>query len=109
MNPRLYDSAAMSRIGAGEKYGHGFSASLNASLEALRLYRLNLTEETAWKLIRRFVGPQCPMAAEDAITCVNLMDAEMQCVIQRDGATVFVIRRNEVTLDSESVPPWRPA
>lgn len=109
MKPRLYDSAAMSRIGAGEQYGHGFSASLNASLEALRLYRLNLTEETAWKLIRRFVGPRCPASAEDAITCVNLMGAEMQCVIQRDGSTVFVIRRNDVTLDSESVPPWKPS
>lgn len=105
MKARLYDSAAMAKIGASEKYGHGFSASLDASLEALRLDRLSLIEETAWNLVRRFVGPRCPLDAVDALTCVNLMGAEIRSVTYpSSGRIEFCILRGEEIVDSESVP-----
>lgn len=104
VKPRLYDSGALAKIGTEV---HGFRGTLDAALESMRMDRLKLTEETAWKLVRRFVGPRCPAAAEDALTCVNLMGAEMVCIDHRDGASIFVIRRGIEHLDSEQVPDWR--
>lgn len=85
----------------------GLMAELNESMESMRVNRLNIIEQSAWKLIRRFIGPRCPLNAVDAITCVNLMDAEMVCVSNPDGTETFIIRRGCNVVDSEDVPDWR--
>lgn len=107
MKPRLYDSAAMAKIGDEvRRDSAGFRANLEAALASMRVARLNALESASWRLIRRFVGPRCPSDAADALTCVNLMGCEMTCTVECDGSSTFVIRRGAETLDSEHLPKW---
>lgn len=102
MSPRLYDSSALALVA---KEARKFRDEFAPILESLRLQHLAMTEQAAWRLLRRFVGPSCPSAAEDALTCVNLMGAEMLCTVHQDGSQVFTISRGVELLDSETVPP----
>jgi hypothetical protein len=78
--------------------------------DQLRVSQLRITEEAAWRLIRRFVGPRCPASPEDALMCVNLMNHELQCIVGRDGSQTFQIIRlaDFVAIDTEYVAPlWK--
>jgi hypothetical protein len=84
-----------------------FADEMKAFMDEMAMTRLRTTEEACWRLMRRFLGPGCPKAADDVMTVLNLRGIEVvQIVLPTGAAAVFILRQGERVLDQESALEW---